>query len=219
MSITFGDDPVRSEVESLLARLEAGEVIDNSYERKHVDLKEEAGRRDRNGVLAPGVAENEQAAQQLTTEAACMSNTPGGGAIIVGTADVGTLVGSELDAEWLRHRIYQITRRLLTVDIAEVRTCGVRLIVLVAPSAVEPIRVKDRILWRVNDNCVEVDAATWHAKRMRTLNYDWSNDASATPSTRLARRRSLRLATFFSPVATRHLRNSLGTRTLSSHAA
>lgn len=181
MSITFGDDPVRFEVESLLARLAAGDVIDNSYERKHVDLKEEAGRRDRNGALAPGVAENEQAAQQLATEAACMSNTPGGGALIVGIADDGTLVGTELDSEWLRHRIYQITRRLLTVDIAEVRTRGVRLLVLIAPSAVEPIRVKDRILWRVNDNCVEVDAATWHAKRMRTLNYDWSNDASATP--------------------------------------
>ena len=53
---------------------------------------------------------------------------------------------------------------------------------LVSPSAVEPIRVNDRILWRLGDHCVEVDAATWHARRMRALNYDWSGDSSSTPA-------------------------------------
>jgi ATP-dependent DNA helicase RecG len=34
-----------------------------------------------------------------------MANTPGGGALVVGVADDGTVLGTELDADWLRHRI------------------------------------------------------------------------------------------------------------------
>ncbi len=90
-------------------------------------------------------------------------------------------MGAELDAEWLRHRIYELSRRLLTVDVTEADVRGVRLLVVISPSAVEPVRINDRITWRVDDRCVEVDAATWHARRMQTLNDDCSGDASATP--------------------------------------
>lgn len=196
VTITFGADPVRGEVAALIARMEAGEIIDRRHERKHVDLKEEAGRRGPRGEILTGTAENEPAAKKLAGEAACMSNTPGGGALIVGVADDGTLIGSDLDAEWLRQRVYEITRRLLTVDVYEARARGTRLLVVVSPSAVEPIRTNDRIYWRVNDNCVEVDAATWHARRMHTLSYDWSADESATPAT-TARPQALAVARDF----------------------
>lgn len=179
MTITFGNDPVRDEVAALIARMDAGDVIDRNHEGKHVDLKEEAGRRDHTGQVRPGWPQNDPAARKLADEAACMSNTPGGGALIVGVSDDGTLVGAELDAEWLRQRIYEITRRLLTADVYEARARAMRLLVIVCPAAVEPVRMNDRIYWRVNDNCVEVDAATWHARRMQTLNYDWSGDESA----------------------------------------
>lgn len=79
--------------------MEAGEVIDKDHEHKHVDLKEEAGRRDRAGRIQPGSADNGDAAYKLAGEAACMANTPGGGALIVGVANDGTLVGADLDAE------------------------------------------------------------------------------------------------------------------------
>lgn len=181
MTTTFGVDPIRAEVSHLVERLRAGEVIDRRAERTWVDLKEEAGRRNRHGDVAPGSPENEEAARQLAAASACMANTPGGGALIVGVADDGTLIGAELDAEWLRHRIYELTRRLLTVDVTETVVRGVRLLVLVSPRAVEPVRTNDRIFWRVDDHCVEVDAATWHAGRMQALNYDWSGDASGTP--------------------------------------
>lgn len=183
MTITFGADPVRAEVADLITRMDAGEVIDNSHERKLVDLKEEAGRRDRTGHVLPGSPENDAAARKLAGEAACMSNTPGGGALIVGVADDGTLIGADLDAEWLRQRIYEITRRLLTADVYEATTRGTRLLVVICPGAVEPVRIRDRIYWRVNDTCVEVDAATWHARRMQALNYDWSGDGSTTRGT------------------------------------
>lgn len=180
--MTFGADPVRAEVADLLDRMAAGERVDKSSERKHVDLKEEAGRRDREGRVRPGSPENGEAARKLAGEAACMSNTPGGGALIVGVANDGALIGADLDGEWLRQRIYEITRRLLTVDVSEAIVRSVRLLVVISPSAVEPVRINDRIHWRVNDKCVEVDAATWHARRMHTLNYDWSGDGSARPA-------------------------------------
>ncbi|GAB3919084.1 transcriptional regulator [Microlunatus endophyticus] len=182
VTITFGLDPVRAEVNALIERMRAGEVIDSMQERKSVDLKEEAGRRGRDGAIKAGDPENEQAAQKLAAEAACMANTPGGGALIVGVGDDGTLIGADLDAEWLRQRIYQVTQRLLTVDVSEVDVCGTRLLVVISPYAVEPVRINNRITWRVNDGCVEVDGATWHARRMQTLKYDWSGDASSIPS-------------------------------------
>ena len=94
-----------------------------------------------------------------------MANTPGGGALIVGIATDGTPVGAELDHEWLRHRIYELTDRRLTVDVTEVVVRGSRF-VIVSPTAVEPIRWQREIYWRVGDKCVEIDASTWHARRM-----------------------------------------------------
>lgn len=178
--IGFGDlDPVRAEVQRLLELVDAGETVDASCERQAVDLKEEAGRRDpRSGTPGPGGPREEPVARQMTAAAACMANTPGGGALLVGIADDGTLVGASSDAEWLRQRVYERTQRLLTPDVIEVWVRGIRLLVVICPYAVEPIRLDGRIRWRVNDHCVDVDAATWHAKRMSRLNYDWSGDAS-----------------------------------------
>jgi ATP-dependent DNA helicase RecG len=177
----FWGDPVQQEVIDLLNRMNAGEVIDRSEETKHVDLKEEAGRRGLQGTVEPGEPRSEQAAKQLADEAACMANTPGGGALIVGVADDGTLIGAVLDGEWLRQRIFQLTQRLLTLDVLEVTVRGVRLLVLRCPPAVEPIRMNNVIKWRVNDSCVQIDAASWHSRRMQELNYDWSGDASPHP--------------------------------------
>lgn len=196
MTITFGNDPVRAAVTTLIKRLEAGETVDGSSEFKHVDLKEEAGRRDRNGAITPGTARNEPAAEKLAGEAACMANTPGGGALIVGVADDGTLIGADLDSEWLRQRIYELTDRRLTVDVTVADAAGKRLLVIVVPTAVEPIRYKGKISWRINDTCVEIDAATWHTNRMQTLRYDWSADDSGVPASN-ARQQAIAVARDF----------------------
>lgn len=168
----------------------------SGLESRRVDLKEEAGRRDRHGVVQPTTRQNEAAAVQLAGEAACMANSEGGGALVVGVADDGTLVGTELDPEWLRSRIYDLTQRLLTVDVREVSIRGVRLLVLRSPQALEPVRWRDRITWRVSDRCVEVDAATWHARRMTLGRYDWSELASPVEPQR-ARPAALALAREF----------------------
>lgn len=182
MVITFGPDPVREAVQRLLARLEAGDRVDAADEGLHIDLKLEEGRIGKDGVVVPDAVPREPVAQQLRAECACMANTPGGGALIVGVANNGDLIGATTDAEWLRHRIYELTQRMLTVDISEVQLRGQRLLIVLVPAAVEPIRVNGKINWRVDDHCVEIDAATWHSRRMRTLNFDWSAESTAIPA-------------------------------------
>lgn len=162
-------------MEDALAVLGAGGVV---RERQRIDLKEEAGRRGAGGVILPGSLENEAAARHLAAEVACMANTPGGGALLVGVADDSSLIGTELDAEWLRMRIYQLTQRLLTVTVTEVTVRGKRLLVLRSPQAIEPIRVEGKIRWRVADQCAEIDAAAWHQRRAQVAGYDWSAQPS-----------------------------------------
>ena len=107
-----------------------------------------------------------------------MANTPGGGAVIVGVADDGIRIGTDLDPEWLRFRIWQLTEGKLTVTVRVADLGGTRLLVLSTHDAIEPIRYGGRIRWRVDDNCVEVDPTTWHHRRMRTLGFDWSAQPS-----------------------------------------
>lgn len=194
MVIRFGPDPVEREVARVLALLEDQQW--RGEESSLVDLKEESGRRDKAGTLLPGERENERAADQVAQEAACMANTPGGGALILGAADDGTLIGTALDEQWLRHRVYEKTQKALTIEVEAVLVNDVRLLVITAPQAIEPIRWRGRVNWRVNDHCVEVDPATWHAQRMIRTNFDWSGAASHVPAT-AAREASLDVARRF----------------------
>ncbi len=174
----FNADPVLAEVQRVLSVIEAGVAQAVELESNIVDLKEEAGRRNRNGI-SPSLPRNEAAAKHLAEESACMSNTPGGGALIVGVANDGVAIGTDLESEWLRSRIYDLTQRQLTVDAQEVTAAGSRVLVIRIPEAIEPIRYKDRIKWRVSDQCVEVDASTWHNRRMVRTSFDWSAQESS----------------------------------------
>lgn len=198
--MVFGRDPVADEVERVLAALQAGVGRDAIRETVHVDLKEEPERRDRRGVLQAAVERNEKAADALAGEAACMANSDGGGALVVGVGDDGSLIGTALDAEWLRSRIYDRTERKLTVDAQPVEINGVRLLVIRSPQALEPIRWRGRLTWRVDDRCVEIDSTTWHSRRMTRERYDWSEQSSFVDP-REARPRAL-------DIARRHLRAS-----------
>lgn len=181
MSTVFGFDRIQDEVSAILHALDQGQPVDDTVERRWVDLKEERGRRDATGNILPGQTRNERAATALAVAAACMANTPGGGAIIVGVSNDGQVIGTALDTEWLRERVWQLSDRRLAVDIQEVTAGGGRLLVIRAPQAVEPIRVEGRIKWRVGTSCVEVDAATWHQRRFVALNFDWSAQESDVP--------------------------------------
>lgn len=175
MTFAFlGPDPLTQQVEDLLGRLAAGESP-AAIETRQIDCKEEPGRRGPGGVVLEGGTENEEAARYLADEIACLANTPGGGAIVLGVADDGRRVGTNLDPEWLRHRIYELTNRRLTIDGQVVDLDGTRLLVLTTPQAIEPIPSRNgRLYWRVDDHCVEVDPTTWHAGRLHRTGVDWS---------------------------------------------
>lgn len=169
-----------AQIQNALQALENGDTT--HLEHEQLDLKEEAGRRNSDGTVNEGVPESEVAAKKLAHEIACMSNSGKEGALLVGVADDHTLIGTELDAQWLRHRVYQLLDRRLTVDVEEVLVNNARLLILRIPPAIEAIRYQGKIYSRVSDNCVEVDAATWYAKHAQ-LHLDWSAQSSAQPPT------------------------------------
>ena len=168
------DDQIRT----VLDLLEQGRAP-AEIETTHVDCKEEPDRRDRRGTPLPGGSESEEAAKYLAEEMACMANTPGGGAIILGVSDEGSRIGTALDEEWLRHRIYELTQRKLTVAARVLLLDGCRLLVLSTPEAFEPITYGGRIRWRVNDNCVDVDLTSWNDRRLHRSGFDWSAQPSS----------------------------------------
>ncbi|MDE0031407.1 MAG: putative DNA binding domain-containing protein [bacterium] len=173
----LGGDPIERHVATALDRIAAG-VPPADIEHAHLDLKEEPGRRDTRGSVVLGSMRNEEAAAYLAGEMACMANTPGGGAIVLGVADDGEVIGTELDTGWLRHRIWELTQRLLTVAIRPETINTRRLLVLTVPEALEPVRHGSRLRWRVGANCVEVDPVTWRAQSLQRLGYDWSAEPS-----------------------------------------
>ena len=77
----------------------------------------------------------------MTDEVACFANTPGGGALILGVEDSqGTVLGTELDIEWLRQRIDEAVQ--VAPDIVEHHlggAQGLRVLVLYVPQAKEPV--------------------------------------------------------------------------------
>jgi ATP-dependent DNA helicase RecG len=178
MTYSFlGPDPVETQVAEVLARLASGQPP-GEIERLQVDVKEEPGRRGPGGQILPGGAQSERAARYLAAEVSCVANTPGGGAIVVGVADDGGRIGTRLDADWLRHRIWQLTEGKLTIAVRAVDLDGTRVLVLTTHEAIEPIRYEGKIKWRVNDNCVDVDPTSWHAGKLQRSGLDWSAQPS-----------------------------------------
>ncbi len=176
--MTFlGPDPLQEQIEQILGRLNRGEPP-RAIEVTQVDIKEEPDRRS-NGTVLPGHTQNEKAAKYLAEEMACMANTPGGGAIILGIANDGVHIGTRLDPEWLRERIWEITRQKLTVTVREATLDdGTRILVLWTDYAIEPIYYNNKLKWRVNKSCVEIDPTSWHAGHRRRFGYDWSAQPS-----------------------------------------
>ena len=177
MAFTFlGPDPLEAQIQDVLARLTAGEAP-GQIERARVDIKEEPGRRAGSAVL-PGMPTSESAAAYLAAEMACFANTPGGGAVVLGISDVGVRIGTDLEAEWIRHRIWELTEGRLTVDVRVGILEGTRLLVLTTQEAIEPVRYGGRYRWRVDDNCVEIDPTSWHSRRLSREGFDWSSQPS-----------------------------------------
>jgi ATP-dependent DNA helicase RecG len=173
----LGPDPLEAQLNDVLSLLASG-LAPRVIERAQVDFKEEPGRRGPAGVILPGASENEEAAKYLVAEMACFANTPGGGALILGVADRGERIGTTINADWLRHRLYELSAGKLTVTVREVTVEGTRLLVLSTHEAIEPVRYAGKVKWRVDDHCVEVDPTTWHSGKLQRSGVDWSAQPS-----------------------------------------
>lgn len=158
-------------VDHALRRLAQGRTAD-ACETEGVDFKEERGRRGSGGQLLAGQQRNQAVAEQLADEVACLANTAGGGALIVGVSDKGEVVGADTDRDWLRQRIHE------RVDVApaiEERhlSDGTRLLVVLVAESREPVPdVNGRLRWRVGKTCQPVDRTEWWSERSRRLGSD-----------------------------------------------
>lgn len=162
---------LRAEVDASLGALAAG-ALPSVAEREHVDCKEEAGRRGAGGILLPGEPHNLAAAEQLAREVACLANTPGGGALIIGVEDrTGALLGAALEPDWLRQRIFQ--RVEVAPAVEERVVAGTRLLVLYVAEAREPVEDPDgKLRWRTGGSCQPVDRAEWWLHRQDAAGAD-----------------------------------------------
>ena len=176
-SEALGRNPLETLVEQVLRRLSEDEPP-NRIEVERVDVKEEPGRRGAGGTVSPGNREGEQAARYLAEEMACMANTPGGGALIVGVADDGARIGTGLDADWLRHRIWELTSSKLTIAARAADLAGCRILILTCVEALDPVRYRGRLKWRVGANCVDVDPVVWRSRMLERIGFDWSDQPS-----------------------------------------
>ena len=167
-------------VAALLASEQDGALL-STEETAAVDLKEEAGRR--NGPqLEPGLAQNPEAATKLADEVACLANSPGGGALILGVEDrTGQVLGTELDVDWLRQRINRAVS--VAPDIVVQYVAGQRVLVLYVAESPEPVHdTGDRLRWRVGDECARIDRSEWWQHRERARETDpMAASSGATP--------------------------------------
>ncbi len=107
-----------------------------------------------------------------------MANTEGGGALIVGVADDGTRIGTQLNPDWLRHRIWELTSQQLTVSARTANLDGCRVLILTCVEALHPVRYRGKLRWRVGANCVEVDPVVWQSRLLERIGFDWSDQPS-----------------------------------------
>lgn len=185
MTYTFSFLPPprrRERVEQALWAISRGDSPIDDLESQALDIKEEAGRRAKDGSVRPGKKRNEKAAEQLAEAAACMANSPGGGSLIVGVEDkTGQVIGADTDPQWLRSRIYDLTGGKLTVDIQTVEVNGSQLLVIDAPQAVEPVPFRGKYQHRVDARCVPATATQLLGGLFADLAADPSHQPSNTP--------------------------------------
>src|SRR5262245_58745347 len=182
MRIVSSFDLRRGEVDRALISLLSG-VEASELETRTLDFKEEVGSVTRAGGRGNGGSRNDAAAKDLAEASACLANTDGG-AIVIGVDDkrggAEALVGSALDGEWLRKRIWELSDPHLTVEVEEREEEGVRLLVIYVPRGFELHRVGRKMKHRIETGCVDMRPDDQVRVMEERSGYDWSAEATAS---------------------------------------
>ncbi|WP_298992784.1 ATP-binding protein [uncultured Pseudokineococcus sp.] len=142
-------------------------------EGQRLDFKEykRPGPTDRDPLKAGAV--------DLAEAVACLANARGG-SVVVGVADTargaGAFVGlpTGLDADDLRHRIWEVTRPNLVVTARRREVAGRHLLILEVEPGFDLYRVGGKLRERIGTNCLPMDAEREARVLEERRNYDWS---------------------------------------------
>ncbi|MCJ1698264.1 putative DNA binding domain-containing protein [Rathayibacter festucae] len=156
--------------EEAMRRLIAGSTA-HSLENQNLDFKAD-GRSADDDVL------------NIAEAAACFANASGG-LVIVGVQDrvagPDAVVGSRLDPERTRSRIFELTEPSLLVDVSTRMFDGAPVVVVDVPASVTVHSVKSRIpTERIGDACTPMFTDRIASVIAERRGQDWSADASGT---------------------------------------
>jgi ATP-dependent DNA helicase RecG len=181
MADAFTDDPFVVAARAAVQRIQGGARVDD-LETATLDFKEEAGRRT-GGALQPSQPKSKDAARGLAEEASCLANTDGG-VLVVGVDDKatgpGAFIGTDLDSEWLRNRIWALTEPSLAVEVQPVLHNGVRLLFILVHRSYRLHRSAKEFKRRIGDSCVVMSAEDQRRAEEARTGYDWSAEPSTS---------------------------------------
>lgn len=173
---TLGKEGTLAEVDEALDAITAGAVAD-SVESRTLDFKRQG--RSREDIL-----------KDLAIAAACFANSLGG-SLIVGVKDRASgedaFEGTDLDADRVVRRIYELTEPHLTVDILELNLLGRRLLHLRVPRSPEVHQVDGRATHRVQTSCEPMTASQIATLLSERRGEDWSNEDSGRSTGEVSR--------------------------------
>lgn len=119
----------------------------------------------------------DDAVKDLAEVAACFANARGG-TVVVGVQDrpggPEALLGTDLDADRVLRRIYELTSPHLTVELEETTVAGKRLLVIRVPRSPEVHQVDGRATRRVVTSCEPMTASQIAGLLSERRGEDWS---------------------------------------------
>jgi ATP-dependent DNA helicase RecG len=159
---------VREIVQAALAQVMAG-AVPNQLESASLDFKREG--RSREDFLT-----------DLASDAICFANASGG-ALVVGVDDKqggpAAFVGTDLDADIMRRRIYELTEPALFVEVEERALSGKRLLVVFVPQGLEVHTDKrGRARRRWGKDCMPMSPTDMMRLSEERRGFDWSAQPS-----------------------------------------
>jgi len=155
------------DVPAALAAIEAGATAD-AVESRTLEFKREGGSKP-------------DTVKDLAEAVACLANAQGG-VVVVGVRDrvrgAEAFEGTDLDAEVLLRRIYELTVPALTVTVEVLNHRESRLLIIRVPRSVDVHQVDNRATRRVGKGCEPMTATQIAGLLAERRGEDWSSEDS-----------------------------------------